>query len=242
MPETLDLKNAAENAVSSYETMIESVGAIFDTVHQIPDDFQEAFLDNKEEGLKINTQLCDILAHNGHLRKKDFDSMMQGVLSVQEEREAEVKNLLKGYLNQQREMAHTLRENLAKFKDALAKGDVQRVKEFQEMTKEVIAKQDARKEEVSFKLKEFQKEQQEMAERLKALLTKGRELRIKDLKEMLQEFRTQHKERLAHQIERRKEVNKMLGRIKDKTPEAIYDIDVKRDSRGKEAVETFNKQ
>ena len=56
--------------------------------------------------------------------------MMQGVLSVQEEREAEVKNLLKGYLNQQREMAHTLRENLAKFKDVLAKGDVQRVKEF----------------------------------------------------------------------------------------------------------------
>ena len=81
-----------------------------------------------------------------------------------------------------------------------------------------------------------------MAGRLKALLVKGRELRIKDLKEMLQEFRTQHKERLAHQIERRKEVNKMLGRIKDKTPEAIYDIDVKRDSRGKEAVETFNKQ
>ncbi|MBT9538096.1 MAG: hypothetical protein IVZ94_08185, partial [Nitrospirae bacterium] len=157
MSETLDLKNVAENAVSSYETRIESVGAIFDTTHQILDDFQEAFLDNKEEGRKISAQLRDILAHNEHLRKKDFDSMTQGVLSAQEEREAEVKNLLKGYLNQQREMARTLRENLAKFKDALAKGDVQRVKEFQEMIKEVLANQDARKEEVSFKLKEFQK-------------------------------------------------------------------------------------
>ena len=138
--------------------------------------------------------------------------MTQGVLSAQEEREAEVKNLLKGYLNQQREMARTLRENLAKCKDALAKGDVQRVKEFQEMIKEALANQDARKEEVTSKLKEFQKEQQEMAKRLKTLLAKGRELRIKDLKSMLQEFRTQHKERIAHQIEeRRKEVNKMLG-------------------------------
>ncbi len=243
MSEVLDLKNTAENAVSSYETRIESVGAFFDTTHQILDDFQEAFLDNKEEGRKINTQLRNILAHNEHLRKKDFDSMTQGVLSAQEEREAEVKNLLKGYLNQQREMARSLRENLAKFKDALAKGDVQRVKEFQEAIKEeVIANQDARKEEVSSKLKEFQKEQQEMAERLKALLAKGRELRIKDLKSMLQEFRTQHKERLAHQIERRQEVNKMLGRIKDKTPEAIYDMDVKRDSRGEEEVETLNKK
>lgn len=247
MPETLDLKNAAENVISSYETRLESVVSIFDTAHPILDDFQEAFLDNKEEGRKINTQLRDILAHNEHLRKKDFDSMTQGVLSAQEEREAEVKNLLKGYLNQQREMAHTLRENLAKFKDALAKGDVQRVKEFQEVIKEVIANQDARKEEVTSKLKEFQKEQQEMAKRLKTLLAKGRELRIKDLKEMLQEFRTQHKERIAHQIERRKEVNKMIGtfkqerkesgknlwirQVKDKTPEAI-NIDVEIDSRG----------
>jgi uncharacterized phage infection (PIP) family protein YhgE len=221
MPETLDLKNAVENAISSYETRIESVGAIFDTAHQILDDFQGAFLDNKEEGRKINTELRDTLAHNEHLRKKDFDSMTHGVLSAQEEREAEVKNSLKDYLNQQREMARTLRENLAKFKDALAKGDVQRVKEFQEMIKEVIANQDARKEEVTSKLKEFQKEQQEMAKRLKTLLAKGRELRIKDLKSMLQEFRAQHKERLAYQIERRKEVNKMLGRIKDKAPEAI---------------------
>jgi len=240
MPEALDLKNAAENAVAAYEIKVESVGTMLDTAHQILDDFQEAFLDNKEERRKISTELRDILAHNEHLRKKDFDSMMRGILSAQEEREAEVKNLLKGYLNQQREMAHILREDLAKFKDALAKSDVRRVKEFQEMIKEVLANQDARKEEVAFKLKEFQKEQQDMAKRLKALLVKGRELRIKDLKEMLQEFRTQHKERLARQIERGKEVNEMLGRIKDKTPVAI-NIDIKRDNRGEKEVEKFNK-
>jgi len=224
MPEVLDLKNAAENVISSYETRIESVEAIFDTTHQILDEFQEAFLDNKEEGRKINTQLRDILAHSEHLRKKDFDNMTKGALSAQEEREAEVKNLLKGYLNQQREMARTVRENLAKFKNTLAKGDVQRVKEFQEMIKEVLANQDARKEEVTSKLKEFQKQQQELAKRLKTLLEKGRELRIKDLKEMLQEFRTQHKERLAHQIERKKEVNKKLGTFKQERKEITKEL------------------
>lgn len=210
MSETLDLKNVAENVISSYETMLESVGAIFDTTHQIPDDFQGAFFDNKEEGRKISAQLREILAHNEHLRKKDFDSMTQGDLSAQEEREAEVKNLVKGYLNQQREMARTLRENLAKFKDALAKGEVERVKEFHEMIKEVITNQDARKEEVTSKLKEFQKEQQEMAKRLKELLAKGRDLRIKDFKAMLNEFKVQHMERLDCRKERRKEVRRML--------------------------------
>lgn len=230
MPEALDFseqsgarlreKNAVENAVSSYETRIESVGAIFDTTQQILNDFQETFFERKEERQKINTQLRDTLAHNEHLRKRDFDNMTQSVLITQEERETEVKNLLKGYLNQQREMARTLRENLAEFKEALAKGDVQRIKEFQEMLKDILAKQDARKEEVTSKLKEFQKEQQEMSKRLKTLIAKGSQLRIKDLKEMLQAFNIQHKERLSQQMERRKEVNKMLGTFKQERKEA----------------------
>jgi arginyl-tRNA synthetase len=145
--------------------------------------------------------------------------MTQGVLSAQEEQESEVKNLLKGYLNQQREMAHTLRGNLAKFKDALAKGEVQRVKECHEMIKEVITNQDARKEDVTSKPKEFQKEQQEMVKKLKELLAKGRDLRIRDFKSMLEEFNISHKERITRREERREEVQGMLGNFKKKRVE-----------------------
>ena len=214
MNEFPDLKNAAENVISSYEARIESVGVMFDATHQILDDFQETFLDKKEEGRKINTELRDTLAHNEHLRKKDFDSMTQGVLAALEERETEVKQLLKGYLQQQREMASTLKENLSQFKVAFAQGDIPRVKEYQEKLKEVLANLDVRKEEVSSKLKEFQKEQQAMPQGIKTLLAKGRSLRIKDLKAMLQGFRAQHEERLVEQMERRAAVNKILGRSK----------------------------
>ena len=86
MLEVLDLKSAAENVISSFEARIESVGSMFDTAHQILDDFQETFIDNKEERRKINTELRDALAHNEHLRKKDFDSMTQSVLAALEER------------------------------------------------------------------------------------------------------------------------------------------------------------
>ncbi len=220
MSETLDLNDNAENVIFSYETRIESVGAILANTDQILDDFQGVFLSkDKEEGQKINTQLRDILAQNEHLRKKDFDSMTQGAFLVQEERETEVKNLLRNYLNQQKEMTRALRENLAAFKDALAKGDIQRVKEFRKLTKDIMANAEARKEEVASKLRAFQKEQQEMAQRLKALLAKGRELRIKDLKKTFQGFLSQQKERLSQQVERRKDVNEMLGAFKQERKE-----------------------
>ena len=81
----------------------------------------------------------------------------------------------------------------------------------QGIIKEILARQDERKDEVASGLKDFQKAQQEMAKRLKELLAKGSELRIKDLKSMLKEFQTQHKERIARQEERRGEVRNLLG-------------------------------
>ena len=209
-----EMKNIVEEIVTSYETRIQSIGSIFDTTHQLLEGFHDSFLDTKKVRETLNAELRENLAKNESLRRKDFDNMMQDILSTQDEREKEVRNLLKGYLNEQKEMVHTLRDNLAKVTDGLAKGEAGRVKEFQGMIKEILAKQDERKEEVISKLKEFQKVQQEMAKGLKELLAKGRELQIKDLKLMLKEFKAQHKERIARQEERREEVKNLLGDFK----------------------------
>jgi len=79
------------------------------------------------------------------------------------------------------------------------------------MIKDILARQDERKDEVTSRLKDFQNAQQEMAKRLKELLAKGRELRIKDLKSMLKELKVEYKERIARQEERREEVRNLLG-------------------------------
>jgi len=214
------MKNITENVISSYEWSIQSIEAILDTTHQFFEGFQDSFLDTKQERDKINGELRESLAKNESLRRKDFDNMMQGILSTQDEREKEVRNLLKTYLNEQKEMARALRENLEKFKDSIPKGEAQRVKEFQVMIKEILVKQDERKDKVTSKLKEFQKEQQEMAKRLRELLAKGKELRIKDLKSMLKEFKARHQERIARQGERRQEVKNLLGGFKKERVEA----------------------
>lgn len=210
MHEAEEIKNIVEDIVSSYEDRIQNIGAIFDTTHQILECFQDSFLDTRREREKINAELRESLAKNESLRKRDFDNMIQGILSSQEEREKEVRNLLNRYLNEQKEMAHTLRENLKNFKDSLASGEAQRVKKFQGMIKEILVKQDERKDEVTSMLKEFQKEQWDMAKSLKELLAKGRELRIRDLKLMLEEFNAQRKDRIAHREERREEIHNMF--------------------------------
>ena len=203
-----------DNIVSSYEDSVQNIGSILDTTHKLLDGFQDSFFDRKQEREKVNAELREIFAKNGSLRWKDFDNMMQAILLPQDEKEREVRNLLRNYLHDQKEMAVNLKDNFLKVKDAIVKGEAGRIKEFQGMIKEIFTRQDERKREVTLKLKEFQREQQEIRERLEELLTKGRELRIKDLKSMLKKFNTQHRERIAQQIERRDEVHNILDKFR----------------------------
>ena len=216
-----DMKNIAEDVISSYETRLQSIGAIFDSTHQLLEGFQNSFLETNQEREQLKTELRENLARNGSLRRKDFDNMIKSILSAQDERREEVKNKLNTYVNEQKEMARNLSANLAEIKDPLTKGDGRRIREFQVFMKETLARQDERKNEVSARLKEFQKYQQEMAGRLKDLAAKGKDLRIKDLKSMLKEFKVQEKMRTARREERREVVHNMLGGFKKERMQTV---------------------
>ena len=185
MPLEEDIDNTIENIISSYEAKIRSIGAIFDTTHQLLKSFQISFLDTRRQRERLNAELRDNLAQNESLRKRDFDNMMQDILSAQDQREKQARDLLNSYLDEQKEMAAILRSNLAKVKDALAQGRAQRAREFQGAIKEILAKQEERKRKAILKLEEFQQGQNDMLTVLRQLLDKGSEIRIKDLKLML---------------------------------------------------------
>ena len=218
----VDTQNIVGDIISSYETRIQGVEALFQTTHQILQGFQDSVLDTRQEQERINDQLRESLAQNGSLRKKDFDRMMSVISSHQDQEEQEARNLSKSYLNEQTNFVQELRESLRNFTEALAGGEVQRVKEFHSLITEIFARQEQRKNEVVSKLKEFQKEQQETAKMLRNLLAKGRELRIRDLKSMLAEFQKQRKERVARQEKRKEEVLSMLGDFKNARLEAAH--------------------
>jgi len=216
----VDAGNILEDIISSYEITIQSVEAFFETAHQIVTGLEDLIFDTRQEREKINDQLRDSLAKNHSLRKKDFDSMVIVICSHQNQEEQEVRNLSTAYLNEQGNLIQELRKSLRSLTDALGKSEAGRVKEFQALMKEIFAKQEKKKEEVIFKLKEFQRKQQETAEMLKNLLAKGRELRIKDLKLMLAEFKREHKVRIPCQERRRQEVRNLLGEFRSQRAEA----------------------
>lgn len=221
MPLAEDMRKIVDHIVSSYEARIQDLGILFDTTHQILQSFQDSLLDTREERVKLNAELRENLARNRSLRKRDFDQMMESLLLIQAVREKEVRDLLNGYLNQQKEMSQALRHNLMKFKDSLTKGEAQRVRECQEMIKEILSEQETRRDGVTSRLKEFKKEQSVLTSKLKGLLAKGRELRITDLKLALEGFKTQYQERSARQEGRRREVGQLPDEFKKKRTEPL---------------------
>ena len=212
-----------EDIIFSYETRIQSIEAFFEATHQVFQDFQDSLVNTRQELGKINSQLRESLAKNGSLRRKDFDKMMNVISLHLDESEQQVRKLSQEYLGEQTKLMQQLREGLRDFKDALTKGQVQKVRELQTLIKEILTRQDESKIEVTSKLKEFQQGQQQTSKMLGDLLARGEDLRIRDFKAMLTEFKRQRKERIACQERRRREVKDMLGEFKAKRTEAERD-------------------
>ncbi|MBA2124241.1 hypothetical protein B9J78_04825 [bacterium Unc6] len=181
-----ELKRVAQEIVSSYQSRISTVAMIIDSTHQLLEDFK-----NKKN--EMSEHLKETLARGGSLRKKDFDNMMKDILYHQDEKERQVRNLLKTFFEEQKEIAQVIKRNLTEGEEKV------RISDFKKMLEDIQARQKARESEVSVMLKEFQTEYREMAESLRSLLDKGEAIRIREFKAMLKDIRSK-------QIERAKEV------------------------------------
>jgi len=119
--------------------------------------------------------------------------------------------LLKGYLDDHRSMAESLKEHLREFRDSLVQGNADRIREFRGLMADILRRQEERKREVASKLRDYQRQQFDSIAKLKQLLRKGEDLRIKDVKGMLRQFKAEGEERLNLQKKRKEEVTEMLA-------------------------------
>jgi hypothetical protein len=178
-----EMRKLTEEIVSSYESRISAVCTIVDNTHQLLDDFSE-----KRSGMSM--QLKETLAHGKSLRKKDFDSMMKDILGPQETMENETRNLLKTYLDEQKEAARIIRENLEKHKEGGVKGEADGIEDFRKVITDIQASQKTREKEVREMLASFRNDHKMLAESLRSLLEKGTAIRIRDVKIMLENIRS----------------------------------------------------
>ena len=182
-----DMSKLTEEIISSYESRIFTVGSIVDDTHQVIDDL-------RAKRNIMSSKLKETLAHEGSLRKKDFDNMMKDLFSIQEEREKEVRDLLKTYLEEQKETAKTIRENFKKNETARIAGEKIRGNDFRKMLEDIRTKQTSRESEVCEMLKEFRKEHKETSESFRNLLSKEEGVRVKDVKMMLKNVNAKRRE------------------------------------------------
>ncbi|OHB78571.1 MAG: hypothetical protein A2Z25_14810 [Planctomycetes bacterium RBG_16_55_9] len=222
----VDKDNILEDVVASYETRIQSMEGFFQAAGHLFQDFQDSLFNTRAERIQINDQLRENLARNGSLRKKDFDRMMGVISSHLDHGEKEVRQLSQQYLDEQTRLVQQLKEGLSEFKDALIAGQGEKVQDLQTLIRSILSQQDQNKNEVASKLKELQHGQQQTSKMLRDLLAKGEELRIRDFKAMLAEFKRQRAERIAGQERRRRQVKDMLSEFKAKRTETEQDKSV----------------
>ena len=166
-----EMGRLAREVIASYEARVSSVEQIIESTHELLETYR-----SQREAMRA--QLRETLARAASLRKRDFDVMMNGILAHQQEREKRVKDSMREYLQEQRALAGTLRETLAK-------SEAGRIGSVKELLAEITAGREEREQEVRSRLAEFQREQEETARALGRLLSNGGSLKVKEFRAAL---------------------------------------------------------
>lgn len=177
------------NIVSSYETRIEKIQTAFqsseiitESSHSLFDNVHHSLNDLKKERSQLNEKLCDTLARNGSLRKKDYNTMMSGILTTLDEKEKEAENQFLSFIEAQKETARSLKNSLLGIKDIASQEAGEKISIIKDQLSRISVIQETRRESVMATFQEFQKMHNSMMECLEKLLEKGDQIMIKDIR------------------------------------------------------------
>ncbi len=202
------IRTMMEDLLVSYEQGVKSITPICSIAALL--------LDADGAGETDKEQLRETLSRNGNLRKTDFDRMMMTAITEPGNNRAKtIRLLLRDFLIQQQEMIEQLGGYFPQIRACMESGDIERIKPMFNSIKEIIALQERAKQEFESELAEQEKEQHEIHTGVESLLQKGRELQVRDFKEMLVEIKRQGKNRSEQNRLRREAVSQMLAGYKE---------------------------
>ncbi|MCX6233337.1 MAG: hypothetical protein NT175_01235 [Bacteroidetes bacterium] len=185
----VDMDRFFENVIISYEDRIQKIQTAFqsseditESSHFLFDNVHNSLNELKKERDILNARLCETLAKNGSLRKKDYNTMMAGILSALDEKEKEAGNQFLSFIEAQKEMAQSLKKTILDLKDIAAQNAGEKITLVKEQLSQISKQQEMRKETVMKIFMDFQKMHNRMMECLENLLEKGGHILIKDIK------------------------------------------------------------
>ncbi|MDP2730178.1 MAG: hypothetical protein Q8O55_06835 [Dehalococcoidales bacterium] len=175
------------------------------------------------ERARLKTSLQEILARHCSLRRKDFSTLMERITSeferskseLEEEREY-AREGLKKYLDEQKQLVTSLRQQLVDF--ACEKAGRDTLGATMDMIKGVYHERGqemfATLRNFQLRLKSFQAEQEEINHKLQRLAERGESLRLEDLRQL--EATKAGQERKTERELRRQEVERLLSHFKER--------------------------
>lgn len=187
----LNIDGFFDNIISSYETRIQKIQTAFqssenitESSHFLFDNVQSSLNDLRKERDVLNSKLCETLAKNGSLRKKDYNTMMSGILCALDEKEKEAESQFLVFIEAQKETAQSLKNSLLGIKDIGSQDASEKIAIIKEQLSQISKLQEMRKETVMKTFMDFQQMHNRMMECLKNLLEKGDHILIQDIKKV----------------------------------------------------------
>ncbi|MEI9476401.1 MAG: hypothetical protein WCO26_07470 [Deltaproteobacteria bacterium] len=213
--------------VTSYENRISMVEELVGGRYYATAAFEASLAAMVDERAMLKASLQEILSKNCSLRKKDFGSLTEriisdaGIMRIElEEEHKRVTEELKGFLDDQKQLIISLRQQLVDFsckkidKDALEATMATIKAEYQHRSERVFAML----RDFQIRLESFQREQGEINCKLKSLVEKGESLRLEDLRQL--ESTKAREGRKANRELRRADVDRLLAHFNQKRKES----------------------
>ena len=187
----LNIDGFFDNIISSYETRIQKIQTAFqssenitESSHFLFDNVQSSLNELRKERDLLNSRLCETLAKNGSLRKKDYNTMMSGILCSLDEKEKEAETQFLSFIEAQKETAQALKTSLLDIKDITSPDVTEKINLVKVQLSRISELQETRKETVMKSFSDFQKLHNRMTESLNDLLGKGDQIHANDIKKI----------------------------------------------------------
>jgi hypothetical protein len=213
--------------ITSYESRISTVEKLISAAYEATIASESSFGALDEERGRLKTSLQKALAKNCSLRRKDFNCLMERALSesngerqaIEEER-GRLGEKVKEYLNEQKELANCLREQIVELAQEKAdKSGLDAVINNIRATYEGRGQQlFAMLRDFQLHLDAFQREQADINHELQRLTERGESLRIEDLRQL--EAANACQDRKAERELRREQVERLLAHFKQQRQES----------------------
>jgi regulator of replication initiation timing len=215
------MKELVLDLVTSYENRMSMVEELVSRAYYATATLDESLAEVAEKRAGLKTTLQEILARNCSLRRKDFNLLMERITSESEtkkrgleEERKRVKQELEGYLDEQKQLVASLRQQLVDFsveeggKEGLEATIASIRTAYQDKGQQVFALL----RDFQLRLDSFRIEQEEINHKLQRLVERGESLRLEDLRQL--EAAKAGQERRAERELRRQEVERLLAHFK----------------------------